>query len=69
MSALAIDLRVTGSERLTLPAGSYDTWVVSVRFRDREARVYVDKASGLVVKIAMPMGDDAVWEQVLTNAS
>jgi len=67
--ALAIDLRVTGSERVTVPAGTYDSWVISVRFRDDEARVYVDKTSGLVVKLAMPMGDDAVWEQVLTGAS
>jgi len=44
-------------------------WVISVRFRDNEARVYVDKTSGLVVKLAMPMGEDAVWEQVLTGAS
>ena len=65
---LAIDLRVTGSERVTLPAGSYDTWVVSVRFCDDEARVYVSKTSGLVVKIAMPMGEDAVWEQVLSGS-
>lgn len=69
VSALAIDLRVIGAERITVPAGSYDTWVVSVRFRDQEARVYVSKDRGLVVKIAMPMGDDAVWEQVLTSAS
>ncbi len=65
---LAIDLRVAGSERVTSPAGSYDTWVVSVHFRDAEARVYVSKTSGLVVKIAMPMGEDAVWEQVLSGS-
>ncbi len=67
--ALAIDLRVTGSERVTSPAGTYDTWVVSVRFRNDEARVYVSKDGGLVVKIAMPMGEDAVWEQVLAGGS
>ncbi len=67
--ALAIDLRVTGSERVTSPAGTYDTWVVSVRFRNDEARVYVSKDRGLVVKIAMPMGEDAVWEQVLAGGS
>ena len=66
---IPIDLRVVGSERIVLSAGSYETWVVSVRFRDQEARVYVDKASGLVVKTVMPMGEDAVWEQVLTGAS
>ena len=63
-----IDLRVTGSERVTLPGGSFDTWVVSVRFRDHEARVYVDKSSALVVRIMMPMGEDAVWEQVLSGS-
>jgi len=66
---LAIDLRVIGSERITLPVGTFDTWVVEVRFRNQEApRVYVSKTQGLVVKIAMPMGEDAVWEQVLTES-
>jgi len=67
LSALAIDLRVIGSERVTVPAGAYETWVVGVRLRDQEARVYVSKDRGLVVKMSMPMGEDAVWEQVLTG--
>lgn len=62
-----MDLRVIGSERLALPAGIFDTWVVGVGFRNREARVYVDKTQGIVVKTAMPMGEDAVWEQALTG--
>jgi hypothetical protein len=63
---IPIDLRVTGSERVTVPAGSFESWVVSVRFRDQEARVYVSRDRGWVVKISMPMGEDAVWEQALT---
>lgn len=63
-----MDLRVIGSERLALPAGTFDTWVVGVGFRNLEARVYVDKTQGIVVKTAMPMGEDAVWEQVLTGS-
>ena len=65
---LPVDLRVIGSERVTLPVGTFDTWIVGVRFRNQEARVYVSKTQGLVVKIAVPMGDDAVWEQVLSGS-
>jgi len=64
-----LDLRVVGAERVTVPTGTCDAWVVSVRLRGREARVYVSKDRGLVVKTAMPMGEDAVWEQVLTGGS
>src|SRR3989442_12540527 len=65
---LPVDLRVIGSERVTLPVGTFDTWIVGGRFVNQEPRVYVSKTQGFVVKIAVPMGEKSVWEQAWSGS-
>ncbi|HVH67922.1 MAG TPA: hypothetical protein VM716_08650 [Gemmatimonadales bacterium] len=38
-----LDLRVTGAQRVTVPAGSFDCWKVEVREDDRKSIVWVSK--------------------------
>jgi len=50
-----MQLNVTGSEKVTVPAGSFDTWKVEIKPADGEAgssTIWVDKATRKVVKQA-----------------
>ena len=39
----ALDLRVTGTERITVPAGTFDCWKLQVREGDEESTVWVSQ--------------------------
>lgn len=49
------ELEVTGSESVTVPAGTFDAWVVSVTGVGNGMSIYVDKAKPRILKIA-PVG-------------
>jgi hypothetical protein len=64
-----LDLRVTGQEAVTTPAGRFSCWIVEARFRGRRALVWVSQSPQRVVKLEQPQGEDAVWEQVLVSVT
>ena len=64
-----LDQRVTGEERVSVPAGTFECWKVDTKLRRTEATLWIDKVSQAVVKLAQRMGSDAVWEQVLTAST
>jgi len=68
-SYYALNMRTDGEERLTVPAGTFNTWRIAVEGRQNAMTVWVSKASGWVVKLAIPSGEDAVWEQRLVSAT
>jgi hypothetical protein len=45
----ALDLRVTGSEHITVPAGTFDCWRVEVREGDDKSMLWVSKDRGWLV--------------------
>jgi hypothetical protein len=61
----ALNLKVEGEERVTTPAGAFDTWRVAVQGGRRDMTVWVSRDSRWVVKVAITSGQDAIWEQVL----
>jgi len=64
-----LDLRVSGEETVTTPAGRFSCWIVEARFRNRRARVWVSQSPQRVVKLEQPQGEDAVWQQVLVSTT
>lgn len=50
-----VEIEVTGSESLTIPAGTFDAWVVSLTGVGNGASYYVSKANPRVLKIS-PVG-------------
>jgi hypothetical protein len=69
VSYYPLDLHVDGEERVSVPAGSFDAWRVAVHGRRSTMTVWVSKSSHWVLKIAIPSGADAVWEQALASAT
>jgi hypothetical protein len=48
---LPIELRVESGEMITVPAGRFDCWRLSIRFRGKQIDYWVRKTDGLGVKI------------------
>jgi hypothetical protein len=46
-----IELRVKGEESLTVPAGTFDCWRLSIRFSDGELSYWIRKSDGLGVRV------------------
>jgi hypothetical protein len=46
-----IELRVTGEERITVPAGTFDCWRVSIRIGPQEISYWMRKSDGLGVRV------------------
>ena len=46
-----IELRVDGEENLTVPAGTFDCWRLSIRFSDGEISYWIRKTDGLGVRV------------------
>jgi hypothetical protein len=46
-----IELRVEGEEHLTVPAGTFDCWRLSIRFSDGEISYWMRKGDGLGVRV------------------
>jgi len=46
-----IELRVVGEERITVPAGPFDCWRVSIRFGGQEISYWMRKSDGLGVRV------------------
>jgi hypothetical protein len=66
---LAARLSAEREEEVTVPAGTFATWVVSLRTGQGEKRLWVSKEPRLVVKTAqaLPQLNGAVLERVLTR--
>jgi len=64
-----LDLRVTGQETVTTPAGRFRCWVVEARFSGRRALVWVSQSPQWVVRLDQLQGSDAVWQQVLVSTT
>jgi hypothetical protein len=47
----AIELRVSGEERITVPAGTFDCWRVSIRIGAQEISYWMRKSDGLGVRV------------------
>ena len=54
-----LDLRVTGTERIRVPAGTFDCWKLQVREGDQESIVWVSKQQRWVVMRAHTAFDDS----------
>ncbi len=55
--AKANRIEVTGSESVTVPAGSFETWVVEVKPEDADANtLWIDKDSRRVIKAELKLG-------------
>jgi len=46
-----IELRVEGQEYLTVPAGTFECWRLSIRFSDGEISYWIRKSDGLGVRV------------------
>jgi hypothetical protein len=46
-----VELRVEGEERITVPAGTFDCWRLSIRFGGQEVTYWVRKSDGLGVRV------------------
>ena len=46
-----VELRVEGEERLTVPAGTFDCWRLSIRLSDGEISYWTRKSDGLGVRV------------------
>lgn len=64
-----LDLKVTGRESVTTPAGRFLCWIVEARFGGRRALLWVSQSPQWVVRLDQPQGKDAVWQQVLVSAT
>jgi hypothetical protein len=62
-----LDLRVTGQETVTTPAGRFPCWIVEAGFGGRRVLVWVSQSPQWVVKLDQLQGKDAVWQQVLVS--
>jgi hypothetical protein len=66
---IAAKLAVEGEEEVTVPAGTFASWVVSLRTGNAEKLLWVSKDDRMVVKSSqvLPQLDGAVLERVLTR--
>ena len=48
---VSIEMRVAGEERLTVPAGTFDCWRLSIRFAGGEISYWMRKSDGLGVRV------------------
>ena len=46
-----VELRVEGEEQLTVPAGTFDCWRLSIRFGDGAISYWMRKSDGLGVRV------------------
>jgi len=62
-----IETRTVGEERVLIPDGAFDTWVVSLRVGQSEERFWVRKSDGVVVRERIPVVNipDAQVELIL----
>jgi hypothetical protein len=63
----AVDVSVTGEERVTVPAGTMDAWIAVVRGSAGEQRLWIDKVGRRIVRLSspLPMASGAAVEMVL----
>jgi hypothetical protein len=62
-----LGLRVTGAERVTVPAGTFDCWRLAVTAGGRTVTHWVRKSDGLGVKVHEPRAGGGAREVVLTR--
>jgi len=64
---IPVELRVDGDERVYVPAGTFDCWRLTIRFRGRELRYWVRKSDRLGVRVLEPLdsGSGGTRETVL----
>ena len=66
-----IELRVTGEERITVPAGTFDCWRVSIRIGRQEISYWMRKSDGLGVRVLdeSDAATNGVRETLLTRVT
>jgi hypothetical protein len=65
-----LDLTVVGEEKVTVPAGTFDTWVLVVRTSAGEQKHYVAKGGGVVRSVMTPPQlNGGTLESVLQSAA
>jgi len=60
---------VVGEETITVPAGHFDCWRLSVRFSGGQVAYWARKSDGLGVRVLNPTGPQGTSEIVLTRIS
>jgi hypothetical protein len=60
-----LELRVTGSERVTVPAGTFDCWRLTIRHRNRDILFWVRKSDGIGVRTRQSPPTGGTQETVL----
>ena len=66
---IPVELRVEGEETITVPAGRFDCWRLSVRYAAGRVDYWVRKSDGLGVRVLNSTGSPGTREIVLTRAS
>lgn len=58
--SMPVTVTVTGEERVSVPAGTLDTWVVTIRNQTGEQTAWVGKVKHEIVKVRATMGDGTI---------
>ena len=66
---IPVELRVEGEETITVPAGRFDCWRLSVRFSAGRVDYWVRRSDGLGVRVRTSTGSRGTREIVLTRVS
>ena len=66
---IPVELRVEGEETITVPAGRFDCWRLSVRYSAGRVDYWARKSDGLGVRVLNSTGSQAKREIVLTRVS
>jgi len=66
---LPVELRVEGEERVTVPAGTFDCWRLSIHFNGEAITYWTRKSDGLGVRLVDRRNADAVRETLLRRVT
>jgi hypothetical protein len=66
---IPVEVRVEGEETITVPAGRFDCWRLSIRFAAGRVDYWARKSDGLGVRVVNPTGQRGTSEIVLTRIS
>jgi hypothetical protein len=62
-----LELRVVGSERVTVPAGTFDCWRLAIRHRNRDISLWLRKSDGVGVRTRQSPPNGGTQETVLVR--
>jgi hypothetical protein len=66
---IPVEVRVEGEETITVPAGRFDCWRLSIRFAAGRVDYWARKSDGLGVRVVNPTRQRGTSEIVLTRIS